>query len=426
MPTSSPIITGFYRYTDILWEWHQVISDPAEVSALKAFISNASLVDPKNPLRKAGADGIELYVGTLSATGQARLLYSSAQVEYIRYWLHAMGLTKELLPMPSSESLLTTSNLRNHTPVIYKTAEDLKKAVKMIDKNNKRLKGTDPALMSMRQSFERVRTFWGAKVGTWLAIDFEAWEREHTVLTEFGWSCIQWKDGEEICEEGHLMVKEHASYRNGTYVPDHREHYEFGLSQIVDKITFKRMICDMINGFADQGPLFLVFHDGSQDIKYLNSASITAPLNGLTYLLPESAPDTGLYVVDTSDMFAAMEGYAGERSAFVRMANLLKIPTAYLHNAGNDAHYTLLAMKAMASGNQLDVQREERWPHHNKGDVITPGSALKVQFNAWEEEEDYSDTEGVMASSIPHHEVEVATKLMSIDDEEIKDEEMLW
>ena len=52
--------------------------------------------------------------------------------------------------------------------------------------------------------------------------------------------------------------------------------------------------------------------------------------------------------------------------------------------------YTLLALKEMASGNQIDVQREERWPNRTEAD-----SALKVQFKPWEEGE-YSDTEGII------------------------------
>ena len=57
-------------------------------------------------------------------------MFSSAQVEYIRYWLHAMGLTKNLLPLPSSDYLLTeTESLRNCTSVFFNDPRELKKAV---------------------------------------------------------------------------------------------------------------------------------------------------------------------------------------------------------------------------------------------------------------------------------------------------------
>lgn len=77
--------------------------------------------------------------------------------------------------------------------------------------------------MSLRQTFERIRTFWADKVGVWLAIDFEAWEMEHTLLTEFGWSTITWEERKETMRSGHLILEDNAMYRNGKYVPDHRE-----------------------------------------------------------------------------------------------------------------------------------------------------------------------------------------------------------
>ncbi len=54
-------------------------------------------------------------------------------------------------------------------------------------------------------------------------------------------------------------------------------------------------------------------------------------------------------------------------------------------------------MKTMASGNQLDSQRKERWPHHDK--TVMPGEpapGLKVSFDPFEEDSDYSDTEGIL------------------------------
>jgi hypothetical protein len=70
--------------------------------------------------------------------------------------------------------------------------------------------------------FERTRTFWAEKKGVWCAFDFEAWELDHTVLTEFGWRLFGWKDGKDVEEAGHLIVDEHQKYRNSKYVPEYR------------------------------------------------------------------------------------------------------------------------------------------------------------------------------------------------------------
>ena len=94
--------------------------------------------------------------------------------------------------------------------------------MQILDKNNKKLKGTSTLLGTRRLNFDRARSFWQAKRGAWLAIDFEAWDRDHSVLLEFGYSSVQWRDGEKIEDIGHLIVKEHKKYFN-TYVPNFRE-----------------------------------------------------------------------------------------------------------------------------------------------------------------------------------------------------------
>jgi hypothetical protein len=109
----------------------------------------------------------------------------------------------------------------------------------------------------------------------------------------------------------------------------------------------KEYIHTMIQSSATPGPLFLVFHDNSQDIKYLRSDGINAPLDELSFILPEScaeaeASDTHkIYVIDTSELFAALEGDSGgQKRSLERVCRLLQIKSAFtqhLHNAGNDA-----------------------------------------------------------------------------------------
>ncbi|THG99307.1 hypothetical protein EW026_g3009 [Hermanssonia centrifuga] len=288
MPASRPVAVavGYYRFTDIFFEWHQALPNPQTVGPLKATIAYDALVHPDHPLRKAGVDGIELYIGTFP-NGEARLLFSSAQIEYIRYWIHAVGLAEELIPLPGGDWLIQQNDMLSCSPAVYNDPAVLKKAIKVgvnssrvkcathlfipvaqtIDKNNKRLKGSEPLLTSRRLGFERVRAYWAAKAGTWIAIDIEAWDRDHTVLTEFGWSLIRWENGEEVSEAGHLTVEEHRSYYN-TFVAHNREHYSFGESEEVDKKTFKKRIRDLIGDNRSKGPLFLIFHDANQDVKY--------------------------------------------------------------------------------------------------------------------------------------------------------------
>ncbi|KAF8138415.1 hypothetical protein EV363DRAFT_1313880 [Boletus edulis] len=395
----SPVITGYYRYTDVFFEWHQALPDPLDRSPLKAVLSQDALVHPDHPLHKDGVEGVQLYIGTLQ-NFETRLLFSSAQVEYIRYWLHAMQLTKHPIPLPYSDCLLTESSLRHVSPVQFSTREDLRKALRQVEKNNKRLKGVDATLNARRDIFERVRSFWSQKRGVWCALDFEAWDRDHTLLTEFGWSTVVWEGDEHIEQQGHLIVKEHMYYSN-TFVPNHRQFFAFGTSEQVNKATFKDRIQTLVADLQSRGPLFLIFHDNNQDIKYLKSKDVDVVLSNMAFMLPDALPQEGIFVIDTSDLFAALEGEAGgDRRSLERVCRHLQIGTTHLHNAGNDAHYTMLALQSMASGDPIDMQREKRWPSRTSNNTGTPqtGTGVKVNFDAWEEDEDFSDQEGIFGS----------------------------
>lgn len=112
----------------------------------------------------------------------------------------------------------------------------------------------------------------------------------------------------------------------------------------------KERIHTMIQSMATPGPLFLVFHDNSQDLKYLRSPEIAAPLDGLSFFLPESCTEAEtsdtpkIYVIDTSELFAALEGDSGgQKRSLERVCRLLQIKsTQHLHNAGNDARVDIL------------------------------------------------------------------------------------
>ncbi|KZT74359.1 hypothetical protein DAEQUDRAFT_781910 [Daedalea quercina L-15889] len=388
-------VTGYYRFTDIFFEWHKSLPDQEDVSPLKALLAYPALVHPDHPLRHEGGNGLELHLGPSGTfeSGEMRLLVSSAQVEYIQYWLHAMQLTKSPIPIPSSAYLIQPSDLTNCSPSVYNDATVLKKAIKTIDKNNKRIKGAPSLLTNRRINFEKIRTIWAAKVGTWLAIDFEAWDRDHTIITEYGWSLVRWESKDdsksEVTEDGHLIVTEYRGFHQ-TYVQENRDHFNFGNSEDVDKHTFRQRIRDMIARYREKGPLFLVFHDNNQDVKYLRGDSIKA-LTDFEYLLPDQPPESGVYVIDTGDMFAALEGESsGNKRSLERACRHLQIPTEFLHNAGNDAHYTLAAMISMASGDTLDVQRDKRWPNR------TSSINTKVEFKPWEEDSDEDDLEGIV------------------------------
>lgn len=62
----------------------------------------------------------------------------------------------------------------------------------------------------------------------------------------------------------------------------------------------------------------------------------------------------------------------------------------------------MLALQSMASGDPIDMQREKRWPNRTANNTGTPqtGAGVRVNFDAWEEDDDFSDQEGVFGPII--------------------------
>lgn len=56
----------------------------------------------------------------------------------------------------------------------------------------------------------------------------------------------------------------------------------------------------------------------------------------------------------------------------------------------------MLAAAEMISGEEVDTQREKRWPGRTDTTGVGGGPGVRVQFQQWEEESDISDTEGIL------------------------------
>ncbi|KAJ7590945.1 hypothetical protein C8J56DRAFT_934289 [Mycena floridula] len=359
-------VTGYYRYTDCWYKWPEILSEEHR-QHVKAILAHDAIVDPGHPLNEDGLPGVKLFLGRFYSNGQTRLFFSSAQIEYVVNWLYEMGLTKTRVPLPYSDCLVTDAEILV-SKTTYKDGGALRRSIKDVDKYNKRLKTSNPTLTSRQREFERAQTFIKVKRGAWLALDIENWEKDHTIITEVGFSCLFWEDGKEVHENGHFIVKESDYYLNGTYVPERREAFGFGESERISKKDLKSRINDLITRLRTKnGPLFLVFHDYSQDLKYLKAKPIEAKLDDLVAMHPDQFPtENKIYIFDTNNLFGALEENGTSNRKLEQVCAQLQIPIgAPFHNAGNDAKYTLLAFEAMASSEPAVQQRTSRWPSGN-------------------------------------------------------------
>ncbi|KAK3357529.1 hypothetical protein B0T25DRAFT_161757 [Lasiosphaeria hispida] len=181
-----------------------------------------------------------------------------------------------------------------------------------------------------------------------MAIDLEAYEHENKVVTEIGVAILdtakiasvppgeggtKWFD---FIDAHHIRVKEHSWLRNSTYLAGCPENFGFGESDVVPLNECATALDKIINEAAAGRPVVLVFHDASSDIKYLKL--IHYDINDIPNLVE---------VVDTREM----EQYISRSLNSTKLKSLLdslEIDYSYLHNAGNDAVYTLQAMIGLA------------------------------------------------------------------------------
>ncbi|ORX78785.1 hypothetical protein BCR32DRAFT_269883 [Anaeromyces robustus] len=164
----------------------------------------------------------------------------------------------------------------------------------------------------------------------YICLDIEAYERNHDYLTEFGW-CLFKKNG-EIIKKKHAIVEEYKHYKNGRYVPDNKEHYNFGESEI---IKLNDIYKELKNDFDKVN--YLVGHGINNDIRFLKKIKVDVSkfkkMNGNG----SKIDDYG--IIETMDLFSGF--FLTKPLGLEKCLKKLELPYEKLHNAGNDAYYTM-------------------------------------------------------------------------------------
>lgn len=159
-------------------------------------------------------------------------------------------------------------------------------------------------LETLRHAYSTAKLHGGA---SFLALDVEFWERDHNVLTEFGWSVVEFVRDEETGkvlerrEDQHAVIKENQRFRNGRFAPDARDvssfsfpflrdnarkesminefmfapslvlkHFDFGRTLTLPSSALYYLLHALFQTLSSTHPLFLVFHDPRGDLKALN------------------------------------------------------------------------------------------------------------------------------------------------------------
>ena len=153
------------------------------------------------------------------------------------------------------------------------------------------------------------------------------------------------KDWQHFIRARHFRVAEYKNYVNAEFVSGCPDRFEFGESEFIGKDLIAQKVASCFkHPFSGPGStesqekrkVVLVGHDTSQDINYLRQIGFSIS-NYANVILDN---------VDTAQMFRVFTKDPNARSLGAMLYEF-DLAGWHLHNAGNDAVYTLWAMLAM-------------------------------------------------------------------------------
>ncbi|SAL98922.1 hypothetical protein [Absidia glauca] len=257
----------------------------------------------------------------------------------------------ELLDIPHHLVLPGTDYIVNKAVDIQNRGH-YQKLVKQASQANKRHR----KLLDAQDEYRFAHTLLEAREHVFLSLDIEAYETDHSILLELGWTMYDARNDQYL--DQHYMMEPYRHLRNGKYVDDQRMNFGFGtsvwatLDQALDELAK-----DLAWATERDGGFVLVGHGLNSDLLYLKQCNFEWPVvinrkrNG-RFVLAETGVldvhDSALVtIVNTDTLYGASINDLHNPPSLGRCLTLMDIEHWNLHNAGNDAHYTMELMMAL-------------------------------------------------------------------------------
>ncbi|KAF9069578.1 hypothetical protein BDP27DRAFT_1420882 [Rhodocollybia butyracea] len=217
------------------------------------------------------------------------------------------------------------SNLFSETNAFPQT--NMVSMTKKEAKAQARRKERSEALETLQQAYNENRVI--------TAIDFEwiSFDKKEKIMTEFGWSTLSPHDTQK---GGHIIVEEWQTKHN-PWCESHCYLYEWGTVEVVTQNEIGRKIKEILANIHMDA---YIFHGAKEDVDLLNKLKITL-----------DKP-----ILDTLLALAAKIGKHESMESLATACNVFNIAARYLHNAGNDVHFTVLVGKVIAEQEVSDHQ----------------------------------------------------------------------
>lgn len=211
-----------------------------------------------------------------------------------------------------------------------------------------------------------------------VSVDVESWESDHSLITEIGITTLDTRDLIDLepqkwnskIRSRHFRIKGREHLVNHRFVNGHPEHFQFGTSEFVPIDDAARAVDSCFTypfsaGFECQGPerdengmllqrlpnppahdsslanekrnVILVGHGIDGDIHYLANLGCTVVTESFQFF----------ETLDTTILYRSYKGGINT-TGLATVCQDLGIHAFFLHNAGNDARYTLEALVKIA------------------------------------------------------------------------------
>ncbi|KAI7895872.1 uncharacterized protein EV154DRAFT_558931 [Mucor mucedo] len=223
-----------------------------------------------------------------------------------------------------------------HNEILQRTHQKAKK------RNKARTK-----LMDAKKLSALARTLVHGGKYVLVSIDIEAYEMDHSILLEIGWSMYDAASDRFL--DQHYAMDTYKHLTNGKFVSDQRMRFNFGTTVWCSlKQALKELRKDLDWAVARDGGFVLVGHGLDSDIKYLLQQKFKWPTadGSETLSVEESAH---VAILNTDVIYAASINDLHNPPSLGKTMDLLDIENWNLHNAGNDAHYTLLLLMKLVN-----------------------------------------------------------------------------
>ncbi|CEG82274.1 hypothetical protein RMATCC62417_16370 [Rhizopus microsporus] len=175
-----------------------------------------------------------------------------------------------------------------------------------------------------------------------MAIDLEAYERDHSIILEIGWSIFDTRTRRFM--DQHYLIDSYQHLINETFVDDQKLKFDYGTSVWCSlKQAFEELKKDLTWAVERDGGFVLVGHGLTSDLKYLRQQKFMWPTvdGGETKDVNNSAC---VAILNTDTIYGASINDLHNPSSLGKTLDNFGVETWNLHNAGNDAHYTMLLL----------------------------------------------------------------------------------